>query len=117
MTSIPFLARKAEAPVARMPVPQETRSGVFASISAMRGSNRVWAIFFVSRKWASANSVALRLRDGRDFQSLLRGDLLVALDIAFGIDDDSFTAALATDQVGILREIRIRDLSKKHTAR
>lgn len=61
--------------------------------------------------------VDMCLRDGRDFQSLLRGDLLVALDIAFGIDDDSFTAALATDQVGILREIRIRDLSKKHTAR
>ena len=45
----------------------------------------------------------MSLRDSGDFEPLLRGDLLIALNIALRIDNDGFTAALATDEVEILR--------------
>ena len=54
------------------------------------------------------------LGDGRDFQPLVFGDFLVAVDIPLGIDDDGFTGSLAADEVGVLGQGGVGDLLEKH---
>ena len=51
---------------------------------------------------------------GRDFQALVFGDFLIAVDIPLGIDDDGFTGSLASDEVGVLRQGGVGDLLEKH---
>ena len=49
-------------------------------------------------------SVNVRISGGDDSQLVARGDLVVAIDIAFGIEHDGIARARAADQVGILCE-------------
>ncbi len=58
--------------------------------------------------------VDVRLGHRHDTQALLGGDLRVAIDIPFRVDDDRFTASLAADEVGVLGQIRVEDLSEEH---
>jgi hypothetical protein len=58
--------------------------------------------------------VDMGLDDGRDFQPLVLGDFLIAVDIPLGIDDDGFTGSLAADEVGVLSQGGVGDLFEKH---
>jgi hypothetical protein len=53
---------------------------------------------------------------GHELQALRGSDALVLIDVAHGIDDDGFAGGLATNQVGILRQLAVIDLSKEHVA-
>ncbi len=58
--------------------------------------------------------VDVRLGDVRDGQALLRRDREVAVDVSLGVDDDGLFGALAADEVGVLRELGVGDLSEQH---
>jgi len=56
--------------------------------------------------------VGVRRRD--DAQAILRSELLVAVDVALGVDDDRLACLLASDQVGGFSELLVVDLAKEH---
>ena len=56
----------------------------------------------------------VRLRNRRNAQPFGIRNLSIAGNVALGINHNRFTAALATDEVGILRQVRIGDLFEKH---
>ena len=54
------------------------------------------------------------LGDGGDGESSRGRGVDVALDVALWVDDDRLAGALAADQVAVLGEGGIEDLSEKH---
>ena len=58
--------------------------------------------------------VDVRLRRRDDAQPVGRGDLLVAVDVALGVDDDRLADLLATDEVGGFGKLLVVDLSEEH---
>jgi hypothetical protein len=58
--------------------------------------------------------VDVRLRDRDDAQALARRGGDVAVDVALGVEHDRLAGALAADQVGVLGELRVVDLSEEH---
>lgn len=46
-----------------------------------------------------------------DSQAFLRGDFQVAVDVALRVDDNRFAGPLAADNVCVLREVRVENLS------
>ena len=63
---------------------------------------------------AEVVGVDVGVRDGGDAQVVFFRDLEIAVEIALGIDDHGLTAALAADEVGVLRERGIGDLTEEH---
>jgi hypothetical protein len=58
--------------------------------------------------------VNVRIGGGDDAELVLGGEVEVAIDIAFGVHDDGFTGAGASDEVGVLGELGVEDLSHEH---
>jgi hypothetical protein len=58
--------------------------------------------------------VDVRLGHGGDAKALGLGHLHVAIDVPFGIDDKRLARTLTAHEVGVLRELRVQDLSEKH---
>ena len=56
----------------------------------------------------------VRLRGCDDAEPFFPRDVDIAVDIAFGVDHDRLSGALAPDEVGVLGEIRIEYLAKEH---
>ena len=54
----------------------------------------------------------MRFRHCRDFQAVFVGDVPVKVDITLGIDQQGFARALTSDEIGVLGQIGIEDLSK-----
>ena len=50
-----------------------------------------------------------------DAEPILRGQFLIAVDVAFGINDQSLSGTLAAHEISVLGKMGIEDLSKKHT--
>ena len=61
--------------------------------------------------------VDVRLRGGREAQAFGRGRVDIAVDVALGIDDERLAGALAANQVGVLGEGGVFNLTKQHAAR
>ena len=53
----------------------------------------------------------MRFGNGREAQPFLCGGRTIAVDVALGIDDDGLAGFLATDEIGVLREMRVEDLA------
>lgn len=56
----------------------------------------------------------VRIGRSHDAQLVLGGEFVVAVDIAFGIDDDGLSAARAPDEVRVLGEGGVEDLADEH---
>jgi hypothetical protein len=63
---------------------------------------------------AQVVGVDMGLGHRRDLEAVLRRDGEVAVEIALGVDDDGLAAALAADQVSVLRERGVGDLPEEH---
>ena len=61
--------------------------------------------------------VDVRLRGGGDPEVVLLRDLQVAVDVPLGVDDDGRARLLTPDQVRVLREPLVCDLSEEHRCR
>ncbi len=61
-------------------------------------------------------SMDMRLCGRDDAKAFGRRDLDVAVDIALGVDDQGFAGLLTPDQIGVLREFVVDDLSKEHAS-
>jgi hypothetical protein len=56
----------------------------------------------------------VRFSHGRDAQLVILGESTISINIAFGIDKESFPGTRTADQIRILREGRVFNLLKKH---
>ena len=63
---------------------------------------------------AEVIGVDVSVRHGGNAQIIFCGNLEVTVNVALGVDHDRLTGTLATDQVDVLGEGGVGDLSKKH---
>ncbi len=56
--------------------------------------------------------VDVRLRNGHNFNALFFGELQVLVDVALGVDDKRFTGLLAANEVRVLSEFGIENLTE-----
>ena len=56
----------------------------------------------------------VRLRDSHDPQAVTRSELDVPVDVALRVEHDGLAGTLAADEVGVLGELRVLDLSEEH---
>jgi len=53
----------------------------------------------------------------RNFEAFFLGQLQILVDVSFGVDDDGFAGFLAADEVSVLGQFCIPDLSEQHGGR
>jgi hypothetical protein len=73
---------------------------------------------WISRKFlrtAHKIGVNMRLRNGGDAEPVLSRNRAIPIDIPFRIDDERLTGSLTPDEIGVLSEVRVDDLSQKHS--
>jgi hypothetical protein len=99
----------------KMGVGSPRRPPVGPSGPAHRGEIKVNVTIF-GELLRSADEVCMdmRLCDCADAQSIFASKFSISIDVAFRIDDQSLFRLLTAQEVGVLRQLRIEDLSEEH---